>query len=224
MAMYTKTKLVRVLLPPETLEEARQLATKDGRTLSSFFRKLALRAPEARPRWLRIAGIEAMDIAGSALGEAVRCEHGRSRDEIPAIMRHLHERILALRIEESSVPATVPAMLWRRKAMVAEDEAPNEAMRMVAFRATEDEVAEMRANAACFGLPLSTYIRRRLQRRPLRLRRPPLEGLSSVVRCVALMKYASGFREAGADALKLVQEADAMRWRLEETGCLSSRS
>ena len=218
--MSTRTHSVEILIPPETLEVARAKAVAQGRTLSSFLRRLALLAPKDRPKRLRIVGLEAMDAAGVELGHAVRGECGRSHQDILACIVLLLVRIQALRLEETEAPSAVPATFWRREpAVVAEEEdAPKEKFRRVVFRCTEDEKVTMKANATAYGVPLSTYIRRRLQGWPLRPRRLSLDGLSAVVRNVALMRYASSFKEAGPVAKMFLRAADAKRWALEREG------
>ncbi len=215
--MFTRSKTVEILLPPETLEEARRKATTAGRTLSSFLRRLALRPLEERPRRFRIAGVEEMEAVGAELGRAIRGEHGRSRKDLPVLMMRLHVRFMALRLEETEESMAVPATFWRREPSAADEEdGVLDRLRRVVFRCTDGESMKMKANAACFGLPLSTYVRRRLQGYPLRPRRLPVEGISAVVRCAALMKHAAGFKEAGPGAGALARAADAKRWELEE--------
>ena len=215
--MFTKTRTVEVLLPPETLEEARRKATTAGRTLSSFLRRLALHAPAERPKRMRIVGVEEMEVAGAELGRAVRGEHGRSRQDIPVCMMRLHAKMQALRLEETDAPSAVPATFWRRESADAEEDCvPKERLRRVVFRCTDCELETMRANASAFGLPLSTYVRRRLQGHPLRPRWLPVEGISAVVRCAALMRHAAGFSDAGPGVVALARAADAVRWKLEE--------
>ncbi len=210
---FTKTRLVQVWLPEATLADARRRAQEDRRTLSSFLRMVALRAPAVLPRHRRIIGIEAMASAVHELGHAVRGESGRRWAEVPSLLRILHDRIMALRIGDAEAPMRVPATFWRRASAAAGDE-PDGRMRLVAFRCTGSEDAEMRRNAAAFGLPLSTYIRRRLQGRPLRPRTLPLEGLSAVIKAVAYMRRVSSCC-AEPEAWKLAQEADGRRWQLE---------
>ncbi|MCR5257240.1 MAG: hypothetical protein K6E40_03665 [Desulfovibrio sp.] len=217
--MFTRSKTVEILLPPETLEEARGKATAAGRTLSSFLRRLALHAPAERPKRMRIVGVEEMEVAGVELGRAVRGEHGRSRQDIPVCMMRLHAKMQALRLEETEEPMAVPATFWRRESADAEEDCvPKDRLRRVVFRCTDCELETMRANASAFGLPLSTYVRRRLQGYPLRPRRLPVEGLSVVVKTVALMRHAAGFREAGPGAVAFARQADAVRWALEREG------
>lgn len=218
--MFTRSKTVEILLTEEALEEARRRATEAGATLSSFLRWIALQAPADRPKRMRIAGVEAMEVAGVALGHAVRGERGRGRRDIPVCMMRLHARFMALRLEETLAPAMVPVTFWRREpvADAEEDGAPKKAFRRTVFRCTDAEATAMRANAVVYGLPLSTYIRRRLQRYPLRPCRMPLEGISVVVKNVALMRHAASFPEAGPDAAALVRVADAKRWALEQEG------
>ncbi len=218
--MFTRTRTVEILLTEDALAEARRRAGAELRTLSSFLRRLALRPPEERPRRVRIVGVEAMEVAGAELGRAVRGEHGRSRQDIPACMMLLHAKMKKLRLEATEAPAAVPATFWRREqsADAEEDGVPQDRLRRIVFRCTVAEVAQMKANAACFGLPLSTYVRRLLQGWPLRPRRMPVEGLSAVVRCAALMGHAAGFREAGPGAGALARAADAVRWMLEKEG------
>ena len=215
---YTKTRLVQVWLPEETLADARRRAQAEGRSLSSFLRMVALRQPSVLPRRRRIAGIEEMVAAGRALGHAVRGEAGRCWAEVPALLRQLHGRIMALRIEETEAPARVPSTFWRR-APEATDGMPRERMRLVAFRCSATEKAEMRGNAVAFGLPLSTYVRRRLQGQSLRPRTLPLEGLPAVIKAVAHLRHVAGFKDAGAEAWRLAREVEDRRWQIEkETG------
>ncbi|MCR5256946.1 MAG: hypothetical protein K6E40_02155 [Desulfovibrio sp.] len=213
--MITKSRLVQVWLPEETLADARRRAQAEGRTLSSFLRMVALRQPVALPRCRRIAGIEAMLATGRALGHAVRGEAGRCWAEVPGLLRQLHGRIMALLIEETEAPARVPATFWRRAPEVA-DGVPRERMRLVAFRCTAAEEAEMRWHAVAYGLPLSTCIRRRLQGQPLQPRTLPLEGLPAVIKAVALLRHVAGFKGAGAEAWRLAREAEDRRWQLEK--------
>jgi len=208
--------LIQTFLPPEVLAEARQRAAESAMTLSAYLREVGLQTPAvAVPvRWC-IAGIEAMEAAGAELAHAIRSQDGRSRADIPACMRGLHAQIMALTIEEADgdLPP-IPATFWRREAPPEDATPPH--MRLAAFRCTPDEEEGMRQNAGIFGLPLSTYLRRRLQRRPLRPMTWPLEGMPAVRRAVGLLRHACSFEEAGQYASQLFEESDEKRWRLEE--------
>ncbi len=182
---------LRVYFPPAELEAVRARAVAVGMPMSALLRDAALKSPRRLPIRRRIAGLEAMDAAGSDLGHAMRGEAGRTPAEAPTLARRLHAAIMALTVE--TLPVAPPALASRRigNGGVRKPVPPENRVRPVEMMVSPAEDNGMRRLAALYGLALSEYIRRRVLGHPLQPARPSLEGLPAVRRCAAQLGHAA---------------------------------
>ncbi len=218
ICMKTRTRMMTLYLLPEEREAVRARAAECGETVSAYLRAEALRPPRRLPVRKRVAGLKRMDEAGSALGHAIRGEEGRTPAEAWPLAMRLHAAIMALHVETA---AGLPPAWSGRRGNAGNQRRVSQDRRMepVQFLATLEEEDAVKRLAACFGMPVSAYVRRRALGKPLRPEGRPAEGMPAVWKCISLLGHAAWtgaapmaarlYREARRKYLQLEEEADA---------------
>ncbi len=204
---------VRVCASAEEAVAIRARATEHGETAAGWLRRMALMAPRL-PERARVVGVDAMDAAGSELGRALRDEDGLGADDVYALFRRLHARVMELRIEWTLEAPPKGLYRWRGRHGGRDGGEPQTTGFTIRF--TETEVARVKEYADACRLPVSTYVKRRALGVPLAPKAHAVEGLAAVDRCTALLWHAAKRSEAGRGALALQREAENVRRALYE--------
>ncbi len=208
----------RIVLVHADVEEEgaiRERAEACGMTVSELFRA-TVRIPVRMPARAVVVGVSAMDLAGSALGHAVRRDDGLGLRDVLALARRLHDAIMALCIEWTRAPLPEGIYSWQaaEKRTGADEPKRNCAL---GFRCSDAELRLLRANADACRLPVSAFARQRALGRPVHPSAPPVEGMAAVRRVLGLMLHAA-MQAPAFDAAIMRLRTDALEhvWRLRE--------
>lgn len=129
-----------------------------------------------------------MNEAGATLGHALRGEEGRTPADAWSLAQALHGHIMALKVETTTEP---PAARKGKLGNAGNQRSlpPEQHMQPVQFLASPEEEDVMKRLAGAYGLSVSAYIRNRALGRPMQPARQPVEGMSAVRKCLALLGY-----------------------------------